>query len=192
MICCKYFHPFWKEKFYFCDRKCKEHIFHDPVDIFFPELFTVDRKCRYLIFFLDFFCHVFCLCAVRFPGIDQDHERLANAFQLLDRFLFCRPIAVSGKLSDTSVCRHNNPDRGVVMDYLFRPDFCRLCKRNFFFVPRRFHQTFCSIFHVTGGSLHHIAHTINQTHQHTHILCELDFGSFFWHKFRLRCHDALP
>ena len=64
------------------------------------------------------------------------------------------------------------------MDYLFRPDFCRLCKRNFFFVPRRFHQTFCSIFHVTGGSLHHIAHTIDQTHQHTHILCELDFGSF--------------
>ncbi len=45
---------------------------------------------------------------------------------------------------------------------------------------------------MSGGALHHIAHTVNQTHFHIDAVTNLDLCCLLWYKFRLCGRDGAP
>ena len=47
-----------------------------------------------------------------------------------------------------------------------------------------------AIFQMSGGTLYHITHTVNQPHFYFGIFAQPDFCSIFWNKLRLCCHNG--
>ena len=74
----------------------------------------------------------------------------------------------------------------MVVNDLIRADACCLRKRNFRIRPGRFYHTLRIFFHVTGGALHHVAHTVNEPYLCLHVPAKMHGGSFLRNEFRLR------
>ena len=72
----------------------------------------------------------------------------------------------------------------------FRTDGRRLHKRNLMVEPRRMNHTVRASLHVSGGSVHHKADTVNQPDFDPRIILQRNLRRVFRNKLRFRRHDG--
>ena len=187
----KHFHPAWHMEFHLYQRKFQKDLLQDHGDIFFFQLFAVDRKYGHLVFCELFLCRLPDAVTERSRGIKQDHERFPQLFQFFHCPFFRRLIVCRRDISETAVAGDDDPDGGVIMDHFMSPDLCRLCKRDLFLKPGRLHFPFHLVLQMPCRAVHHIAHAVDQADLHRDLSSHLDLNRFLRNKFGLRGHDRL-
>ena len=159
-------------------------------DIIFAKLLAIHRQHRRLVLFPKFLRNADGLLAVGSRRIEHHNIGLADLLQFLHGLLFRIHVICPRQISDTSVCCHHNADRRMIPNDFFRTDGRRLHKRNLMVEPWRMNHTVHTSFHVSCGSVHHKADTVNQTDFNPRIIFKRDLCRVFRNKLRFRRHDG--
>ena len=106
--------------------------------------------------------HRSCLGGVGVGTVEQDDKGLAQRFQLVDDPLFCRDVVFAGYLADGSVGGDDDADGGVIPDDLAGASLGGEVEGDFLVEPGAFDHPGLVILLMAHGSLHHVAHAVDE------------------------------
>ena len=129
---------------------------------------------------------------VRVGAVEQDDIGLAQRFQFGDDppFRFC--VARPGDIADRAVGGDHYPDGGVLTDHLAGAGLCGKVKGHLLLEPRAFDHAGLCVLLVPHGTLHHVAHAVDQPHPARPAALQLQGHGSLRDEFWLSGHDGAP
>ena len=129
---------------------------------------------------------------VRVGAVEQDDIGLAQRFQFGDDPPFRLCVARPGDIADRAVGGDHYPDGGVLTDHLAGAGLCGKVKGHLLLEPRAFDHAGLCVLLVPHGTLHHVAHAVDQPHPARPAALQLQGHGGLRDEFWLSGHDGAP
>ena len=185
-------HPAGNGKIQLPYRKFVEDTLQNGQQVIFLQIQTAHRQDRASVCLFQLCSQSLCLRSIRAGTVEQDDKGFAQRFQLLHHPLFGGQVVFPGDLADGAIGGDHDADGGVIPDDLAGAGFSGKVKGDLFLEPGAFDHAGLLVLLVAHGSLHHIAHTVDEPDTAFPAALQLERHGLLRDELRLCGHDRSP
>ena len=184
-------HPAGNGKIQLPHRKFVEDTLQDGQQVIFLQIQAAHRQDRASVGLFQLCGQNLCLRSIRAGTVEQDDKGFAQRFQLFHHPLFGGQVVFPGDLADGAIGGDHDADGGMFADHLAGAGLCGKVKGHFLLKPRAFDHAGLLVLLVAHGSLHHIAHTVDESDAAFPATLQLERHGLLRDELRLCGHDRL-